>query len=158
MLETALVQYERFHRVLRFDLTLASLNARINQHFDVIKLLVPHCKSFDVTAITKEGNYITMPSVEACFMTESKYCYDLRITNFLLRNGATADFGVFYDTAKSHVYNADLVTASFVKLCLLSGCTFNQYFAKVKQEEEQRPAGQDHRAKHVHSLVKDLFS
>ena len=85
MLETALVQYERFHRVLRFDLTLASLNARINQHFDVIKLLVPHCKSFDVTAITKEGNYITMPSVEACFMTASIvmicesliFCYEM---------------------------------------------------------------------------------
>ena len=28
----------------------------------------------------------------------------------------------------------------------------------LKQEEEQGPAAQDHRAKHVHALVKDLFS
>ena len=32
------------------------------------------------------------------------------------------------------------------------------YFVMLKQEEEQGPAAQDHRAKHVHALVKDLFS
>ena len=158
LLEVALEEHEKFHSKLRFDYSVASINARNNEHFDVIKRLAPHCKSFDVTAISEDGNYITMPSVDACFTVESQYCADLRITKFLLQSGATADFGALYETVKDHRSNADLADATFVKLCLLSGCTFNEYLVMLKQEKEQGPAGQDHRAKHVHALVKDHFS
>ena len=100
-----------------------------------------------------------MPSVEACFMIESQHCADLRITKFLLRNGATADFGAFYEIVKDHDdCNADLVTASFAKLCLLSGCTFSEYFVMLMQEKEQGPAGQDHLAKRVRASQRSLLT
>ena len=152
------MDYECFCSEFRFDGSLAALNTRINEHVRVIKLLVPHCKCFDVTSLEDVTSGITQPCVQYCFMIESQHCDDLRITKFMLRNGATADFGAFYETVKDHHSNADLVTASFAKLCLLSGCTFTEYFVKLRQEKEQGPAGQDHRAKHVHALVKDLFS
>ena len=163
-LKVALHSYENFLYVMQSDHTNpAARNARMSAHLDVIKLLVPHCNTYDVTAWQYDGagefvGQRTLPGAQLCFMIESKQC-DLRVTKHLLRNGATTKFDVFYATVKhSNVCRADLVTSSFVKLCLLSGCTFSEYFVRIKHEQEQGPAGQDHRAKHVHALVKNVFS
>ena len=163
-LAAALLQYFRFlNNVLPNDYTPAERDARLNDHRDIIKLLVPHCSSFEFmvhkTSFIDEESDNTLSCVAFCFMVESQHCDDLHVTKHLLRNGATADFGAFYEAVKdNHGCRADLVTASFVKLCLLSGCTFSEYFARIKHEKEQGPAGQDHLAKHVHALVENVFS
>ena len=162
-LEIALALYNRRYKELQNDNAPAAVrDARLNEHLDVIKHLVPHTNSFDVTVNSdgsmEEDSNRCLPCVQLCFTIECEKC-DLRLTKYLLRNGRIADFHVFYITVKHYdACNADLVTASFVKLCLLSGCTFSDYLVTMKQEKEEGQAGQDHRSKHVHALVKDVFS
>ena len=156
-LHTALHVYRRV-RDDDDDMT-ATRRAQVNKClFDVIQLLVPHCSSLDVRVAYNES-CTTVPGATICFTAEYKQQPDLRVTKYLLQNGATTAFREFYATVKyQDDSNADLITASFVRLCFLSGCTFSEYFIELKEEKEQGPAGQDHRAKHVHALVKDLFS
>ena len=162
-LQAALHGYDSLYYLRLIDDNPAALNAAMNEHIDIIRHLVPHCSNFDATVpsngTSEEDSYRTLSCVELCFMIESKQS-DLRVSKHLLRNGATTRFHAFYDVVKqNHGCHADVVTASFVKLCRLSGCDFKQYFLTLAQEKEQGPAaGQDHRTKHVHALVKDCFS
>ena len=110
---------------------------RLQNYFDVIKLIVPLCNDFSF--VVPPG--ITEPCLVHFFKAEIKFDWgDLTVTKYLLRHGAWVEFSRFYDCILNCDFEIWFMAEGFVKLTILAGCKFNKYFDDLKSAPYRRPA------------------
>ena len=130
---------------------------RIENYFDIIKLIVPRSDDFSFTLPTGKSE----PCVVHFFRDESKHGWDdLITTKYLLRNGATADFDLFYDYIFTCMFEIRSFSKAFLKLIILAGCKFDKYFSELKSNPNRRPVDPANASvvQLVQDLATDLFS
>ena len=97
---------------------------RIENYFDIIKLIAPLSDTFSFTLPSGEIE----PYIVYFFRAESmRGCDDLIGTKYMLRHGASANFSRFYDYVVACNFEMKPFTEAFLKLALLSGCSFDKY-------------------------------
>ena len=129
----------------------------IESYFDIIKRIVPLSDNFSFTAATGE----TEPCVVRFFKVESQHGWDdLIVTKYLLRHGARAKFSLFYDCIFKCNFNIKPFSKAFLKLALLSGCSFDGWQSELQSDPCRRPVHSANASlvQSVQALVTDLFS
>ena len=135
------------------------------EYFEIVKMLVtrgarltlvtPHLVRSDPDTLTSGGHTI-VSCLNICFAVEVTMS-DLRISKYLLRNGATSDFIDLYRIITDTTDCLDCISTNFLKLVLLAGCKFDKYFTKL-EEETRAPPVYAERVQPLHDSIKDLFS
>ena len=102
--------------------------ARVQEHFDVVKLLVTRGASFHVIRPYLPSRHShTFTSSEHTIQSGLNICFgvemmmtNLPISKYLLRNGASADFADLYQIIAHTANSLECVKTSFLKLVLLA--------------------------------------
>ena len=131
-LQTALKSFNKLRLFILFDdETPAHRVQRLQNYFDIIKLIVPLCNDFSIAV--PPSITVTEPCVVHFFQVETEYGWDdLIVTKYLLRHGACAEFSQFYDCIFNCNFEIRSLTAAFLKLTIMAGCKFNKYFNDIK--------------------------
>ena len=130
---------------------------RLENYFEIIKLIVPLCSDFTFRINTGKIE----PCVVQFFKAESKNgWHDPLVTKYLLRHGARADFSWFYDCIFSIKFEVNPFSEAFLKLVILAGCKFDKYFSELMSNPRWQPAHPENESflEPVQKLVMDLFS
>ena len=157
-LHTALRVFNGFkYRSLVGDDRLNPRIVRIQDYFDIIKLIVPLCNDISVAV----RPWIAEPCVVHFFKAETEHGWgDLMVTKYLLRHGASAEFSRIYDCIFNCKFEIEPLTEAFLKLTILAGCKFNKYFNDIKSAPHRNPKHPENASlvQLVQELIMDLFS
>ena len=104
----------------------------------------------------EDSKYIILSCLDVCFPVDI-WISDLTVSKNLMRYGATCDFLNLYQITAKTAYCLDCVDATFLKLVLLAGCKFDNYFKRL-EKETQWPPVYAARVQPLNDSIKGLFS